>query len=156
MIISDATAIIVLINIDCFEILETFKTPIIVTSEVYNEVTSHAYGKKIVDEKIKNHVIRIQNAHNKAFQNELTILLDSGEASSIALALETKYPLIIDEKKGRKIAQSFGVKILGVVGILKFLYQNNTHTKEKTIEIIERLKGSDFRIDGKLLELILN
>lgn len=54
MIISDATAIIVLINIDCFEILETFKTPIIVTSEVYNEVASHAYGKKIVDEKIKN------------------------------------------------------------------------------------------------------
>lgn len=46
MIISDATAIIVLINIDCFEILETFKTPIIVTSEVYNEVASQNYGKK--------------------------------------------------------------------------------------------------------------
>lgn len=156
MIISDATAIIVLINIDCFEILETFKTPIIVTSEVYNEVASQNYGKKIVDEKIKNHVIRIQNAHNKAFQNELTILLDSGEASSIALALETKYPLIIDEKKGRKIAQNFGVRVIGIVGILKFLYQNKTHTKEKTMEIIERLKGSDFRIEDKLLEFILN
>lgn len=156
MIVSDATAIIALINIDCFEILEAFKTPIIITSEVYNEVASHAYGKKVVDEKIINQVICIQDAHNKQFQNELTILLDSGEASSIALALETQYPLIIDEKKGRKIAQSFGVSIIGVVGILKFLYQNKTHTKEKTIEIIERLKGSDFRIEGRLLELILS
>lgn len=95
-----------------------------------------------MDEKINNQVMRIQNEHNKAFQKELTILLDGGEASSIALALETKYPLIIDEKKGRKIAQNFGVRIIGIVGILKFLYQNKTYTKEKNIEIIERLKGA--------------
>lgn len=64
--------------------------------------------------------------------------------------------ILLKQYDSRKIVQSFGVRIMGVVGILKFLYQNKTHTKEKTIEIIEQLKGSDFRIEGKLLELILN
>ncbi len=45
--------------------------------------------------------------------------MDEGEASAIALALETKNCfLIIDEKKGRKLAENLHLKIAGTLQIL--------------------------------------
>ena len=45
-------------------------------------------------------------------------ILDPGESSAIALALKEKSILIIDEKKGRRVAVSVGLKITGSAGIL--------------------------------------
>lgn len=45
--------------------------------------------------------------------------LDPGEAEAIVLAIELKADaLLIDEKKGRKIAQEHGIIITGLLGIL--------------------------------------
>ncbi|HUY00001.1 MAG TPA: DUF3368 domain-containing protein [Candidatus Deferrimicrobium sp.] len=45
-------------------------------------------------------------------------LLDEGEAETITLANEMKAPILLDEKKGRKIAKSLNLKIQGTLGIL--------------------------------------
>jgi predicted nucleic acid-binding protein len=45
--------------------------------------------------------------------------MDKGEASSIALAIELQNStLIIDEIKGRRIAKSYNIDIIGTIGIL--------------------------------------
>jgi predicted nucleic acid-binding protein len=45
--------------------------------------------------------------------------LDRGEAEAIALAVELKAAaLIIDERQGRNKAESVGLKIIGLLGIL--------------------------------------
>lgn len=45
--------------------------------------------------------------------------LDRGEAESIALALELNADLLLlDERDGRHTAQRFGVRVIGVLGIL--------------------------------------
>ena len=44
--------------------------------------------------------------------------IDDGEIEAITLALELKSMLIIDEKKGRKIALKQNLKIVGILGIL--------------------------------------
>ncbi len=59
--------------------------------------------------------ILIKEAANKQKQSELEEQLDRDEASSIALALELENAtLIIDETKGRKIAQSYDINMSSV------------------------------------------
>lgn len=44
-------------------------------------------------------------------------LLDPGEAEAISLAKVMSLPLIIDEKKGRNVARSLGVPVIGLLGL---------------------------------------
>ena len=156
MIISDSTAIIALINIDKFDILERFTSPIVITDEVYAEVSVMKHAKKFLDTKISQEKVLVQNTKDRDLIGELGILLDFGEASSIALAIEISVPLVIDEKKGRKIAKENNVKVIGLVGILKYLYTNSIHSKDETISIINELKHVGFYIDDRLSGLIIS
>ena len=155
MIVSDATALIVLINIDRFELLRMMFEHIILTQEVYDEVTVRPSSKNYIDTEIKAGFIRIENYKDKNAFKEISFILDKGESASIALAIEKKLPLIIGEKKSRKFAQRCGVKIIGLVGILRFIYVNEMLAKTELLEIIEHLNQSDFRISEKLMESIL-
>jgi uncharacterized protein len=154
VIISDATAIIVLINIDRLDLLLRFKTPIIITDEVYTEVTKQPRAKKSVDEHVVGGNFHIDNPKNIELKQDLSISLDSGEASSIALAIENKLPLVIDEKKGRKIATSYGVKVIGVIGIIKHLLSNGTLLETECRDLLYELNSVGFYISDELAEYI--
>ncbi len=45
--------------------------------------------------------------------------LDPGETAAISLAFELGAPLLIDERDGRKVAQAYGVTVVGAVGVLE-------------------------------------
>ena len=63
--------------------------------------------------------IEAQDAVEKSTIVELaTEGLDAGERDAIALAYLLKLPLIIDDRLGRKAAQSLGITVSGVVGVL--------------------------------------
>ena len=155
MIISDSTTIITLININEFELLKFISKKIVLTTEVYKEVSIADDAKKFLDAEIQANNIVIQTYQNKIIFEEINILLDEGESASIALALEKKLALIIDEKKGRKLAQRLGVEIIGLVGIIRFLYLEKKIDHKRTLELIDKLNHSDFRISDKLLSIIL-
>ena len=154
MIVSDATALIVLINIDRFEILKMMFPSIIITQEVYHEVTAKQSAKNFINTEIESGFLCIENYQDKQAFKELNFILDKGESASIALAIEKKLPLIIDEKKGRKIAESCGVEIIGLVGILRFMYLHKLLAKKEVLEIVESLNQSDFRISDTLMKSI--
>ena len=63
--------------------------------------------------------IRVIEVQNQGKIQELEAVLDKGEASAIALALETeKSQLIIDEKKGREVAQKLKIEIIGTLKVI--------------------------------------
>lgn len=155
MIVSDATVLITLINIDEFRVLSLFTEHIVITPEVYEEVIQHAHARRYMQEQKEKGFISIEHYTDSSNFDAFCYLLDEGEATSITLALEKNLPLIIDEKKGRKFAQAQGVEIIGLVGILKYLYTKNILTKEETQSIVQKLNISDFRISPALLDLIL-
>jgi predicted nucleic acid-binding protein len=81
--------------------------------------------------------------------------LNKGEASSIALALEIKdSTLIIDEIKGRKIAKSFKIDIIGTIGVL--LLANNKGLIKDVLGIILKLVNRGFRISDNLLDRLID
>ena len=56
---------------------------------------------------------------NRPLVTALRERLDPGEAETIALAVECRPPFVLmDEKEGRHAAQRFGLKTVGVVGVL--------------------------------------
>jgi len=63
--------------------------------------------------------------------------------------------LIIDEKKGKKIALSFGLKAIGLIGILLVYKKKSYLSSTEIIEIVEELREVDFRVSDKLLNLLL-
>lgn len=99
--------------------------------------------------------IIISEAKNKEKQAEIEKRLDKGEASSIALALEIKNSiLIIDEVKGRKIAKSFDLDIIGTIGIL--LLANKKGVITDVMGTILKLVNRGFRLSDKLIDKLID
>jgi predicted nucleic acid-binding protein len=155
MIVADATILITLINIDSLELLKKFVPQIIIPPEVYDEVACRPYAGRRMDQEIREGFVSVEPYGDETIFRELLYILDAGESAAMTLAIERKLPLIIDEKKGRAVARRQGIEIVGLVGILRFLYSEGRISREETKEIVDRLNRSDFRISKELLALIL-
>ena len=155
IVISDSTTIISLINIERFELLFKFSDQIIITPSVYSEVSVKKSAKRIIDEYITLEKVDIMEVTNIQKVKELLIRLDLGESESIVLAEEQNLPLIIDEKKGKKVALSFGIKSIGLVGILLLYKKKKYLSNKEIIEIVDELREVNFRVSNKLLGLLL-
>jgi len=81
--------------------------------------------------------------------------IDLGEASAIALALETASSLlIIDDFKGRRLAEQLQIKYTGTIGVLIKARQQTTIKSLRPY--FDSIKSTNFRIDHHLLDRILD
>ncbi|MCP3851907.1 MAG: DUF3368 domain-containing protein [Gammaproteobacteria bacterium] len=117
-IIADAGPIIALCKIQKLMLLNQLFETCCITEEVYQEVISgNDTAVDCLQSAVKNCYIKIESVDNISL--DLKILLDPGEASSITLALKQKQSaLLIDEAKGRHIAQQYKLSVIGVAGLL--------------------------------------
>lgn len=82
----------------------------------------------------------------EALQQEL----DDGEAEAIALALELKADrLLIDERLGRSVAQRYGIKITGLLGVLISAKMNGLLSAVKPI-LDNLIEQAGFRVSRDL------
>jgi predicted nucleic acid-binding protein len=89
IIIADASCLIVLENIQELSLLQKLFGEVLITEEVKDEFGLHL-----------PEWLKFQEVKNQSKKDALNLILDKGEASSIALCLETaESVLIIDEKK---------------------------------------------------------
>jgi uncharacterized protein len=144
VIISDASCLIALDEIGQLQILKKLFTQITTTEEVKNE-----FGKPLPE------WISVKAVTNSAKKKELNLILDAGEASTIALALEnpTQTILIIDEKKGRKIAEQNNLRIIGTLKVLLLAKQKGIITSVK--EVVLALSIKKFRFSKVVIDKIL-
>jgi len=107
IVITDTSCLILLAKIDALDILPQLFASVLTTPEIANE-----YGTILPD------WITIQSV-DQTEKKKFSQYVDDGEASAIALALQTHCDyLIIDDMAGRKLAQKLGLPIKGTVGIL--------------------------------------
>ena len=138
VVIADASCLILLTNIGKIELLEKLYGEILITDEVKAECRLPLPS-----------FISIQNPTDTGPLNSLMRSLDAGEASSIALALENPgCKIIIDEKKGRRVALSLELDLTGTLGVL------NEAAKSGLIRIDRKIIGSlenhGFRLSDEL------
>jgi predicted nucleic acid-binding protein len=151
IVISDTSPITNLIQIDCLDLLNAVFGKIIIPQTVYNELCELPDQKEILD---NQDWISVVAAENRSAITQLETQLDKGEAEAIALAMELRPDfLIIDEIKGRTIAEGFGIKIVGLLGtLLKAKQLGHIAELKPKLEELIRL---GFRVNPKLYDHIL-
>jgi predicted nucleic acid-binding protein len=142
-IIADTSCLIIYDKINKLEILRDTFIELIVTDEVAEE-----FGDELPA------WIAIKRITNKNQYLELAKNLGKGEASSISLALEFDASLlIIDERKGRKVAEEMKIDIIGSLGVL--IKAKETGKIESVKEILNLIDKTNFRISNSLKEQVL-
>jgi len=119
IVISNSSALINLVIIGRLDLLREKFGEIIVPQAVWQEVVIEGAGKPGAKEVERANWIRVEEVTNKPLVQLLEQKLDDGESEAIALALEVGADLVLlDERDARDTAESLGLDILGVIGIL--------------------------------------
>ena len=137
-VISDASCIILFEKIGELKLLQDLFDKIIITKKVAGE-----YGKEIP------HWFQIRNPAEKTFRKILSMNVDKGEAEAMALSIDLENTLlIIDDLKGRRIAEKLGIKFIGSLGII--VDAKLQHIIFSIKPFMEKIKRTNFRITEKL------
>jgi predicted nucleic acid-binding protein len=95
-------------KIDSLPLLQSLFKTISTSIEVAEE-----FGKPLPE------WVQIKAVQDKNFQSALFLQVDAGEASAIALAAENQPSLlIIDDLKGRRLAQKLNLNFTGTLGLI--------------------------------------
>jgi predicted nucleic acid-binding protein len=120
------------------EILHSSYASIVTTKEVSDEFGEELPGW-----------IFIHAVNNKEVQRKLELQLDKGEASAIALALETRdCSIILDDMKARKVAEKLGLEITGTLGVIVKAKKEGIIPSVKPF--LAKLKETNFRLSADL------
>jgi len=142
IVIADTSCFILLDNIGELELLKSLFGSVTTTNIIAGE-----FGSPLPE------WINIRTVKNTYVQDTLDI--DAGEASAIALALESGPSLLIlDDGKGRKAAQKLNLNITGSLGI--FLRAKREGIIPLVKPIVDKVQQTNFRYTHVVLAEILS
>jgi predicted nucleic acid-binding protein len=152
LIISDASPIIGLAMCKKLDVLQSLFETVYIPLAVYDEL--NVPGKPEFDAIAEWSKGKVVHANNVPLINALRVNLDPGESEAIALYWEKQADyLLIDEKRGRSIARSGGIKIVGTAGLLLLAKERSLIPAIKpSLDILIR---NDFRISDLLYRQLL-
>ncbi len=112
-------------------------------------------GSSRVQRALEARWLHIHAVENRDLVQVLRRDLDQGEAEAIALAVQVKADyILLDEKEGRRIAKSLGLRTTGVLGILsRAKREGHLPSVWEAIQQLQTQAG--FRIGADLLADIL-
>ncbi|MFB2119881.1 DUF3368 domain-containing protein [Parapedobacter sp. 2B3] len=141
-VITDASCFILLDKIDGLTILESLYSFVITTPEIAAE-----YGKRLPA------WVEVRAVGNRDLLYDYTEKVDIGEASAIALASEIPSPLLIlDDLRGRKLADQLQLDYTGTVGVLTLARKRGII--DSLHSYFDRIRATNFRIPERLLKAL--
>lgn len=159
IIISDTTPIISLLKAEHLELLQYLFGEVIIPEAVYEELVENRMFR-LEAEKIKRcpfiKVSRVNDLKSVNIFRRVTGL-DAGESEAIVMAEEMQADLLlIDERKGRRVAKQMGLAITGTMGILIQAYDEELLSESAVETCLSVMKKCGIRIGDSLLETIRN
>jgi len=120
-IVSDTSPLLNLAIVDHLSLMHEQFGEILIPQAVFEElrVEEGLPGSQSIREAIEKGWLEVKEAKDQIFVKVLRADLDKGEAEALALALQVKAEwVILDEREGRRVAKSLGLKVIGVLGVL--------------------------------------
>ena len=143
IIISDTSCLIILNKIGELDLLRQLYNTVTITQDILLE-----YGEQLPD------WIEVQQANDQYRQQLLEMQIDKGEASAIALALETADNIVIlDDWKARKLAERLGISVTGTLGVIIKAKNNGLIPSIKPY--LDKIRETNFRISEELEQIAL-
>jgi predicted nucleic acid-binding protein len=143
LVIADTSCLIVLQKINRLLILKKLFNSISITNDIYLE-----FGEELPE------WVVIKEVEDKKKKQLLQLELDKGEAGAIVLAMENEGSLLlIDERKGRKVASALGLKIMGTLGVI--IKAKELNIIDSLSDEIDKMIAADFRMSKKLIKQII-
>jgi predicted nucleic acid-binding protein len=137
-IIADTSCFIVLVNIGELELLHKVYGQITTTPDIAAE-----FGEALP------HWVEIATVSDIYKQQLLEIQVDKGEASAIALALETTgCKIILDDYKARRIAAQLGLSYTGTIGVI--IKAKLAGIIPSVKPLLKKIKETDFRLSAEI------
>ena len=144
MIVSDSTTLIILFDLHKIEFLSNLFEKVYIPATVYDEINvKHTLKLPSFME-----VLKVKESQDLLL---LKKLLDDGESEAIVLAKEMDLGLIIDEKKGRKIAVNYGLKIIGLLGIIYLNIKKDFINQDEARLFLDDAISHGYRINKTLI-----
>ena len=142
IVVSDTSAITSLLQIGRVELLAKLYEEVVIPEAVERELRH--------DHPTLPGFIHVDRAKNLLVIQRLTLELDRGEAEAIALMVEKRGDvLLIDERRGRRVAEREGVPVIGLLGVLtKAKRAGLIASLSDTVNDLQRLAG--FRVSDRL------
>ena len=155
LIVSNTSPISNLLIVGQFELIQQIYQQVVVPPTVDREVrTLQSFG---IDLAIYTSAtwLSVQMPTDVLLVDSLKNELDDGEAEAIALALQLKADrLLIDERLGRLVAVRYGLKITGILGIMRTAKMLGLIPKMKPI-LDDLVQQAGFWVDQVLYEQVL-
>ena len=159
IVVSDTTPLITLLKVKHLDLLEKYFGEVQIPVAVFNEL--------ICDNKYKDEAEQIRNC---SFIKVVKIIddksvnllrratgLDLGESEAIVLTDEIHADLLLmDEAKGRDIAEQMGLRIMGTIGLLMASYQSGFISADDINKCIEIIRSSGRYIGEKYIQILLD
>lgn len=158
IVVSDTTPIISLIKIQKLSLLQQLFGTVLIPESVYTELTtnlSFAEEAKIVQKSDFLKTVSVQNKMSVKLLQQISGL-DNGESEAIILMSEQNADLLImDERKGRKVATKIGLAMTGTVGVLVQAFNEKLLSCSDIENCLYELRKSNIRISDNLIQQAL-
>lgn len=117
IVVADTSPIAALARIGQLNLLKQIYQRLIVPDAVYRELITSGQNWQGLSAIQDADWIEVENVDGDAVAELLELRIDLGESEAIALALKLNAStLLIDELRGRRIAQEKGLAIVGTIG----------------------------------------
>ncbi len=153
IVVSDTTPIISLIKAGQLELLKRLFGEIVIPEAVFTELVSNSV---FADEAETVRTCPYIQVKDVAERKSVSILqrvtgLDAGESEAIVIAEELEADLLlVDEHKGRRVAQQMGIPITGTLGVLLLAFDEALITAGEIDSCIEAMVNCGIRISNGL------
>jgi len=156
-VVSNTSPILNLAIVNQLALLQQQFGEILIPNAVLDElkINEERPGSQSIREAISAGWIQVRQVSNEPLAQVLKQTLDKGEAEAIALSVELQANwTLLDEREGRKVAKSLGLKVTGILGVLLRAKQLGELESLQPV-VDELLDKAGFRIAPNLLAQIL-
>ncbi|GHU06597.1 hypothetical protein FACS1894158_13510 [Betaproteobacteria bacterium] len=118
-VVADASPLIVLATCSLLPVLRQVAGKIVVPATVFAECTvfRHKPGASALLQAKSAGLLKVHADGDAALLGEVPAL-DAGEIAALALALQLRHPVLMDERLGRRVAAVHKIPVIGSAGVL--------------------------------------
>lgn len=159
IVVSDTTPLIALMKVSRLDVVQKLFSEILIPMAVLKELTSNYAFQSEAEQILHCSFIRAVEVNEPKAVDILrrSTGLDLGESEAIIYADDHHADvLLMDERKGRQVAKSMGLRVMGTIGIILEAYEEKILTAQEAKETLMLLKENGQRISESLVHYAIS